>query len=110
MNGDPRDRSPPLIEAGWGSGCIVLWSGLWTLTTGVAWAGSRFALASGSREGACQVLGFITCTTQLPILPPQRQHAGVTQGVVCTIHHGSHPGTPAPASLVSPLLDSLKWS
>lgn len=77
MNEDPRDRSPLLIGAGWGSGCIVLWSGLWTLTTGVAWAGSGFALASGSREGACQVLGFITCTTQLPILPPSLSCLGV---------------------------------
>uniref|UniRef100_A0AC11DMJ5 Uncharacterized protein n=1 Tax=Ovis aries TaxID=9940 RepID=A0AC11DMJ5_SHEEP len=41
-------------KAGWGSGCIVLWSGLWTLATGVAWAGSRFPLASGNREGASQ--------------------------------------------------------
>lgn len=77
MNGDPRDRSPPLIKAGWGSGCIVLWSGLWTLATGVAWAGSRFALASGNREGASQVVGFITCTTQLSILPPSLSCLGV---------------------------------
>lgn len=77
MNGDPRDRSPPLIKAGWGSGCIVLWSGLWTLATGVVWAGSRFPLASGNREGASQVVGFITCTTQLRILPPSLSCLGV---------------------------------
>lgn len=53
--GQHQSTPPPPIRAGWGSGCFVLWSAMWTLTTGVGWAESRFALASGSREGASQV-------------------------------------------------------
>uniref|UniRef100_A0AC11EGP4 Uncharacterized protein n=1 Tax=Ovis aries TaxID=9940 RepID=A0AC11EGP4_SHEEP len=76
-------------KAGWGSGCIVLWSGLWTLATGVAWAGSRFPLASGNREGASQVVGFITCTTQLHILPPSLSCLGWKRclGATCPLLH-----------------------